>query len=84
MTTAQIIIYSIPILIIIFFLFRYSIIAKNNERYDVSGIGFGLCIFCLVFITILVFSQQILINRINKDRKCPEYEKLENVYKLKQ
>jgi len=84
MTTAQIIIYSIPLLIILFFLFRYGTIAKDNKNYNVSGLGFGLSIFCLAFITILVFSQQASINEINKNRKCPEYEKIDNVYKLKQ
>jgi hypothetical protein len=80
MTTAQII--TITILsLIVFVAFIYSIWTEKKEYKDAISM---ILIFAFAMMTLLacLTTSEMMELRKNKS-KCPEYEKIENVYRLK-
>lgn len=82
MTTSQIIIV-VGFVIIYLILFITAWISKDGAKRD-NYMGFSLIAF--FFVMTLWISTLIYMNQYIKKAmgKCPEYEKLENVYKLKE
>jgi uncharacterized membrane protein len=80
MTTAQIIILITTILVFIISLYILTTNkndnAKNNSMFFVY-LSFG-------FMTLVAFLSTKTAMESSKEHKCPEYEKVENVYKLKE
>jgi len=84
MTTAQIIILSVSGIIYLISWFIMSIKLKENDLIkNESVIFFNLISVLIIFCSALAFI--LSFNNLEKrNGKCPEYEKVENVYKLKQ
>ena len=79
MNTAQIII------IIIFSLLAYGTSIKLHFESDRKHDGFFIVNFvAFSFILMIAVTSLITMNSLLKNNKCPEYEKIENVYKLKE
>ena len=81
MTTTQIIVYGGLILLILIGYVK-TMFSKNEIEED------SWRFFELIFIFIFIFLTLLEINKKQNDLKklkgkCPEYEKIENVYKLK-
>ncbi|HMT02292.1 MAG TPA: hypothetical protein PKD00_03130 [Burkholderiales bacterium] len=53
---------------------------NNNSNNDTLMLFYSVILASLLFITI---SLVIELDKLRKNLKCPEYEKVENVYKLK-
>ena len=82
MTTAQIII------ILLFFisdLFVSSITLLYNKDVKIPTTYIAFQFSRILFFWILLFAIVFMYNKKSKEAKgiCPEYEKIENVYKLK-
>lgn len=79
MTTTQIIVVSFLFIFIVYPLFYLEI--KNQDK-DKIGLGLlGLISTILIFFAFILNS--IELNKLKKSLDCPEYEKVENVYKRK-
>lgn len=82
MTTSQIII-AIGFVVIYLILFATAWTAKDDRKRDIfmvtSLIAFGFIM--IVWVSTLMYMNQYINKAMGK---CPEYEKVENVYKLKQ
>lgn len=82
MTTGQITILSIISLLAIF-AFVGVVFFDREETKNACGIfQLFLTVFCLMICTVLT----VEVNRLHEKYKngCPEYEKIENAYKIKQ
>lgn len=78
MTTVQIVILSA---LFIFYLWSacYRLFKYDNERNNTM---FELILFSVTMI--LLLASVLELNQYRNTLKCPEYEKVENVYRLKQ
>jgi hypothetical protein len=78
MLTKQFIFLAIVITIIVFLFFR--LLGKTESRYTISALF--MVIMCVLFILLNCI---ITMDELHVKAKgiCPEYEKLENAYKLK-
>lgn len=83
MTAAQIIILSVLFLILSLSTFYYFRKAQKHDC-NVEDMGYFLYVVCLFFTFFILGITLIENNKLMKQMKCPEYEKVENVYKLKQ
>jgi hypothetical protein len=77
MTIAQITVLSVISILYLWSAF-YRLYKYDNERNNTS---FEIILFS--FTMLLVFLMTIDLNKYRKNLKCPEYEKVENVYRLK-
>ena len=82
MEKAQIIIFSILMILWCIGLYK-TLYSLKEETKSLNSIM--LWILPQIFFIMFTFVSFIVINDLNKkvEGKCPEYEKLENVYKLK-
>jgi uncharacterized membrane protein len=80
MTTAQIIILITATLVFIISLYILTT-SKNDDAKN--GSIFFVCL-SFGFMTIVAFLSTKVAMESSKKHKCPEYEKVENVYKLKE
>jgi archaellum biogenesis protein FlaJ (TadC family) len=82
MTTTQIIIVSIPFIILIISILRLEI---KNDKNSFDSFLFILSIYSIGFLFFIIYSLTEDNNELRKQikGKCPEYEKIENVYRLK-
>lgn len=82
MTISQIIIFII-LFIIDFWLTIIRPLGKRAEETD--GLGIVMGSIKMIFLWAIVISVTIGLNREREESagKCPEFEKIENVYKLK-
>jgi hypothetical protein len=78
MTIGQITIFSSISLLYMFFT-CYRLFKQDNQREITT---FEIILFSLTMILLILMTIQV--NKFKKQLKCPEYEKLENVYRLKQ
>jgi hypothetical protein len=57
------------------------------SKYDMKKYGWGyLQLFCTLVILLIAIIMTMSVNRLSNqlNDKCPEYEKTENVYRLKE
>ena len=84
MNTAQIIIFIILGLLISFAYFKiaYTI---DNTKYKTGYSALFLMMLCITMLLIIAMVTTMEMNELRTQvkNKCPEYEKIENVYKLK-
>jgi ABC-type nickel/cobalt efflux system permease component RcnA len=82
MTTAQII---VIIIISLVFITSLSVLAKSENEKTKDNAAF-LILISFGLITLIACLSLIEANNLLKikKQKCPEYEKVENVYKLKE
>lgn len=80
MTTGQIIVLIILVLIQGGIIVSYHLKMINRGIED-DKVIFGLLILGLL--TTIIISYKIELTKLEKELRCPEYEKVENVYKLK-
>ena len=78
MTIAQIIMISVMSLSYFYSAF-YRLFKYDNEKHNT---GVEIIIFSMTMLLLIL--TVIQVNDFKKELKCPEYEKLENVYRLKQ
>lgn len=71
----------IPIIFFIIYIFCFYIV-MTYEKKDVFKDSAGIVLFMLFLIFFLI--SLIQKKELENCNKCPEYEKIENVYKLKQ
>lgn len=78
METSQIISLVVLFLISTFFIIKIAI--HKDLKREIFDLALGLYIIHLVISFILL----LIIDNNSKKSPCPQYEKIENVYKLKQ
>lgn len=81
MTQLQIIVLSI-IAITSIISFSINMLSKNEKTISNSAVVLFIMIAMLFLISVVVTSEMNYLRNISKG-KCPEYEKIDNVYKLK-
>jgi hypothetical protein len=79
MTTAQII--SLIIVTLVFLISLYVLSTSEDEEYKNTANFFvgAAFMFMLAVTSVSTFT----VNKLVKENKCPEYERIENVYILK-
>ena len=86
MTTGQIILLAIMGILTVIFYLRgcYSIVYKTKPISGILSVA-GLMFISLISLAIfiIVLEENTTLKKIAKE-KCPEYEKIDNVYRLKQ
>ena len=75
MTTAQIIILTVFTILSFGSIIRLGFLSEEKETFIIALISYS-------FILIVAITSLALLNKLHS--KCPEYERIENVYKLKQ
>lgn len=81
MTLPQIILFSI-IAITSIISFLINTLSKNEKTISNSAVVLFIMIAMLFLMSVVVTSEMNYLHNISKG-KCPEYEKIDNVYKLK-
>lgn len=81
MTQPQIIVFSI-IAITSIISFLINTLSKNEKTISNSAVVLFIMIAMLFLMSVVVTSEMNYLRNISKG-KCPEYEKIDNVYKLK-
>lgn len=81
MTTQQILLFSILGVLILFSIFVNALSKKQSTKM----FSLFLLIYALSLLLTIAIIQTLRVNELKKqiNNKCPEYEKIENVYKLK-
>ena len=85
MSTGQIIIITILCILVIvsYFKIGYNIYNNNNNKGILwLALLTLICLFSLFLVGNLIFQKTELEKQLKQ--KCPQYEKVDNVYKLKQ
>jgi len=80
MTTTQIIMFSFITLLYMFLAGSRISKEKDDDKRTSSSIEILLFLMTMIVLIAITFS----LNELQKGVKCPEYEKIENVYKLKE
>ena len=68
----------LAILVTIFVWLFFRLLGKTDSRYTVTAL--------FIVVVVLIFSllaMMLKVDELSRGIVCPEYEKLENVYKLK-
>jgi hypothetical protein len=84
MTIAQIIILSITIIILVGILISYHVDLYHKRMDSLNEMKFLFALLMIFFLSFISITSVIHINKLHKQLKCPEYERVENIYKLKQ
>ena len=75
MTTFQIV--SLVLFLILFIFFTVKIPSYGNEPYKA-----GQCV-CFIVIWVFLLASTMINNNLQSKNPCPQLEKVENVYKIK-
>lgn len=82
MTTAQIITLIILGILILIGYFGTTLSKTDSKRFPYLALWMGVSILIYGLLIIMTIERESALKQLKG--KCPEYEKIENVYKLKQ
>jgi hypothetical protein len=82
MTTAQIVILVIVVLVILLGYVKTMLSENDGEKYIWGLLQLFFTFLLAIVAFLMTYEREKLLKQL-KD-KCPEYEKIENVYRLKQ